>query len=58
MKFSYRRHATDSEAIEVEVVPLADRESYYRVTVQGQCFELSARLLQRAAVDAEPGTSR
>jgi oxaloacetate decarboxylase alpha subunit len=55
MKFVYRRQATDAETVEVEVVPLANRDTYYRVTVRDQVFELSSRLLQRVAWLKEGG---
>jgi biotin carboxyl carrier protein len=49
VKFAYRYQAMDAETIDVEVEPIPDREACYRVTVRGQVFELSARLLHHVA---------
>ena len=55
MKFAYRRSATDEQAIEVDVVPLLDREGAYRATVGEHVFELDDRLFHRAAFLKEAG---
>ncbi len=55
MKFSYRRSATDEQAIEVDIAPLPDRDGVYRVTVGEHVFELPDRLLYHAAFCKEAG---
>jgi biotin carboxyl carrier protein len=55
VKFTYRRHPTDAETIEVEVVPLPDRDTWYRVTIQEQVFELPASVLYHIAWLKEAG---
>lgn len=55
MKFSYRRSATDEQAIEVDIVPLPERQGAYRVTVGDHVFELTDQLLHRAAFFKEAG---
>ena len=55
MKFSYRRSATDEPAVEVDIVPLPDRDGVYRVTVGEHIFELTDRLLHHAAFFKEAG---
>ena len=55
MRFSYRRSVTDEQAIEVDIVPLTDREGVYRVTVGEHVFELTDRLLHHAAFLKEAG---
>jgi 3-methylcrotonyl-CoA carboxylase alpha subunit len=55
VKFSYRRSATDEQAIEVDIVPLPDRDGVYRVTVGEHIFELTDRLLHHAAFCKEAG---
>ena len=49
MKFAYRRSATDDQVIEVDIVPLPERQGIYRVTVGEHVFELAERLLHHAA---------
>ncbi len=55
MKFAYRRSATDDQTIEVDIIPLPDREGAYSVTVGTHVFELTERLLQHAAFLKEAG---
>ena len=55
MKFSYRRSATDEQAIEVDIVPLPEREGVYRVTVGNHIFELTDQLFHHAAFCKEAG---
>jgi biotin carboxyl carrier protein len=55
VKFTYRRRPTDAETVEVEVVPLPDRDAWYRVTVQEQVFELPANVLHHIAWLKEAG---
>jgi 3-methylcrotonyl-CoA carboxylase alpha subunit len=55
MRFSYRRSAEDEHTVEVDIVPLDHSTDGYRVTVGEQVFELSARLLHRAAFFKEAG---
>ena len=55
MKFSYRRSATDEQAIDVDIVPLPEREGAYRVTVGDHVFELTDRLFHHAAFCKEAG---
>lgn len=55
MKFAYRRSATDTQAIEVDIVPVPHRAGAYRVTVGEHSFELDDRLFQRAAFLKEAG---
>ena len=55
MKFSYRRSATDDQAVEVDIVPLPEREGTYRVTVGEHVFELTDRLLHHVAFFKEAG---
>jgi 3-methylcrotonyl-CoA carboxylase alpha subunit len=55
MRFSYRRSAEDEHTVEVDIVPLDHSADSYRVTVGEQVFELSARLLHRAAFIKEAG---
>jgi 3-methylcrotonyl-CoA carboxylase alpha subunit len=49
VKFSYRRSPTDEQAIEVDIVPLPEREGVYRVTVGEHVFELAERLFHQVA---------
>ena len=55
MKFAYRRSATDAQAIEVDIVPLPERQGVYRVTVGEHVFELDDRLFHRAVFLKEAG---
>ena len=55
MKFSYRRSTTDEQAVEVDIVPIPERQGVYRVTVGNHVFELTDRLLHQAAVLKEAG---
>ena len=55
MHFSYRYSTADGETVDVHVVPVAEDDEQYRVTVGDQVFELSARLFQRAAWVKEGG---
>lgn len=55
MKLSYRLQAEDTSAVEVDIVPLEGDGQRYRITVDEQVFELSARQLQRAAFLREAG---
>ena len=55
MKFAYRRSATDDQVIEVDIVPLPERQGIYRVTVGEHVFELAERLLHHAAFCKEAG---
>jgi 3-methylcrotonyl-CoA carboxylase alpha subunit len=55
MRFSYRRSAADEATIEVDIVPIEDRDDCYRVTVGEQVFELSANVFQRAAFSKDRG---
>ena len=55
MRFSYRRHAEDDTAIEVDIVPIEDSDDSYRVTVGDHVFDLPARLFHRAAFVKEVG---
>ena len=55
MKFAYRRSAADALAIEVDIVPLAERAGAYLVTVGEHVFELDERLFHRAAFLKEAG---
>lgn len=55
MKFSYRRSPTDEQAIEVDIVPLPEREGVYQVTVGDHVFELAARLLHQVAFCKDAG---
>ena len=48
MKFAYRHSATDDQVIEVDIVPVPEREGVYRVTVGEHVFELAERLLHHA----------
>ena len=53
MKFAYRR--TDDQVVEVDIVPLPEREGVYQVTVGEQVFELAERLLHHAAFCKDAG---
>jgi biotin carboxyl carrier protein len=55
VRFSYRRSLADETAIEVDIVPVAERADCYRVTVGEQVFELSAHVFHRAAFSKEGG---
>ena len=55
MKFAYRRSATDDQVIEVDIVPVPERQGSYRVTVGEHVFELAERLLHHAAFYKEAG---
>jgi 3-methylcrotonyl-CoA carboxylase alpha subunit len=55
MRFSYWRRAEDEHPVEVEIVPQEGSNEVYRVTVGTQVFELSTRLLHRAAVCKQAG---
>ena len=55
MRFSYRRTAEDEATIEVDIVPVEDRDDCYRVTVGEQVFELSANVFHRAAFSKDMG---
>ena len=55
MKFAYRRSAAEAQAIEVDIVPLPERQGVYRVTVGEHVFELDDRLFHRAAFLKEAG---
>ena len=55
MKFAYRRSATDDQVIEVDIVPVPERQGIYRVTVGEHVFELAERLLYHAAFCKEAG---
>ena len=55
MKFAYRRSATDDQVIEVDIVPVPERQGLYRVTVGEHVFELAERLLHHAAFYKEAG---
>jgi biotin carboxyl carrier protein len=55
MRFSYRCTAEDEHTVDVEIVPLEGSTDAYRVTVGPQVFELSARLLSRAAFLKQAG---
>lgn len=55
MKFAYQRSGTDEQAIEVDIVPIPEREGAYRVTVGNHVFELTERLLHQAAFLKEAG---
>jgi biotin carboxyl carrier protein len=55
VRFSYRRSAEDEATIEVDVVPVEDRDDCYRVTVGEQVFELSANIFQRVAFSKDMG---
>ena len=55
MKFAYRRSATDDQIIEVDIVPVPERQGLYRVTVGEHVFELAERLLHHAAFCKEAG---
>ena len=55
MKFAYRRSATDDQVIEVDIVPVPERQGLYRVTVGERVFELAERLLYHAAFYKEAG---
>ena len=55
MKFAYRRSATDDQVIEVDIVPVPEHQGSYRVTVGEHVFELTERLLHRAAFYKEAG---
>ena len=55
MKFAYRRSATDDQVIEVDIVPVPERQGIYRVTVGEHVFELAERLLHHAAFCKEAG---
>ena len=48
MRLSYRRSAEEAQAIEVDIVPLEQPDTY-RVTVGEQVFTLSANVFHRAA---------
>ena len=55
MKFAYRRSATDDQIIEVDIVPVPERQGIYRVTVGEHVFELAERRLHHAAFYKEAG---
>jgi len=55
VKFAYRRSATDDQVIEVDIVPVPERQGSYRVTVGEHVFELAERLLHHAAFYKEAG---
>ena len=55
MKFAYRRSATDDQVVEVDIVPVPERQGLYRVTVGEHVFELAERLLHHAAFCKEAG---
>jgi biotin carboxyl carrier protein len=55
VRFSYRCSANDETTIEVDIVPVADRDDCYRVTVGEQIFELSANIFYQAAFSKEGG---
>ena len=55
MKFAYRRSAMDDQIIEVDIVPVPERQGSYRVTVGEHVFELAERLLHHAAFYKEAG---
>ena len=55
MKFAYRRSAMDDQVIEVDIVPVPERQGSYRVTVGEHVFELAERLLHHAAFYKEAG---
>lgn len=55
MRFSYRRSAEDDTTIDVDIVPIEDRQDCYRVTVGEQVFELSANVFYQAAFTKEAG---
>jgi len=55
VKFAYRRSATDDQVIEVDIMPVPERQGSYRVTVGEHVFELAERLLHQAAFYKEAG---
>jgi biotin carboxyl carrier protein len=55
VKFAYRRSAMDDQVIEVDIVPVPERQGSYRVTVGEHVFELAERLLHHAAFYKEAG---
>jgi biotin carboxyl carrier protein len=55
MRFAYRRSAEDEATIEVDIVPVEDRDDCYRVSVGGEVFELSANVFHRAAFSKDMG---
>jgi 3-methylcrotonyl-CoA carboxylase alpha subunit len=55
VKFTYRRSATDDQVVEVDIVPIPERQGIYRVTVGERVFELAERLLHHAAFYKEAG---
>lgn len=55
MKFTYRRSATEDQVVEVDIVPIPERQGIYRVTVGERVFELAERLLHHAAFYKEAG---
>ena len=55
MKFAYRRSATDDQVIEVDIVPVPERQGIYRVTVGEHVFELAEQLLHHVAFYKEAG---
>ena len=55
MKFAYRRSAAEDQIIEVDIVPVSERQGLYRVTVGEHVFELAERLLHQVAFYKEAG---
>lgn len=54
MRYTYRVSGED-EAVEVDIAPLEDPETGYRVTVRDRIFDLSTGSLQRAAFLRQAG---
>jgi len=55
VKFTYRRSATEDQVVEVDIVPIPERQGIYRVTVGEHVFELAERLLHHVAFCKEAG---
>lgn len=55
MRFTYRRSATETAVIAVDIVPLTERAGVYRVAVGERVFELDERIFHRAAFLKEAG---
>jgi 3-methylcrotonyl-CoA carboxylase alpha subunit len=55
MRFAYRPTAENDQTVEVDIVPQEGSPDGYHATVGARSFDLSARLLHRAAVHKQAG---